>query len=100
MSTPSHQALEDALAVSIRMLGSAEAGDWDALDALDAERGALLALGHPDDARSGELLAELIACNGRIQAAVGHARVAVQNALSESRQRYRAVSAYLVSARD
>jgi hypothetical protein len=100
MSTPSHQPLEDALAISVRMLASAGAGDWDALDALDGERSALLALGHPDDARSGELLAELIACNGHIQAAVGHARTEVQNALGENRQRHRAVSAYLVSARD
>ncbi|HEV7778716.1 MAG TPA: flagellar protein FliT [Luteibacter sp.] len=100
MSGKAHQPLEDALAISVRMLGKAEAGDWDALDALEAERGNLLALGHPDDARSGELLAELIACNGRIQAAVGNARIELQNALGENRQRHRAVSAYLVSARD
>lgn len=100
MSALGHQALEDALAASVRMLEVAEAGDWNTLDVLEAERGALLALGHPDDARSGELLAELIACNGRIEACVGEARLGVQNELGESRQRHRALSAYLVSARD
>ncbi len=99
MSAPGHQALEDALALSMRMLDVAEAGDWNALEALEADRGALLALGHPDDARSGDLLAELIACNGRIEACVGNARISVQNELGESRQRHRALSAYLVSAR-
>jgi hypothetical protein len=100
MSTHPHQALEDALATSIRMLEIAEAGDWNALETLEAEREALLALGHPDDARSGELLAELIACNGRIEVAVGNARIEVRKELGENRQRHRAVSAYLVSARD
>lgn len=85
--TSDYTSLERALEVSNTMLAEAREGRWDKLPRLEVERQPLLRAEYPRDARSRELLQQLLTCNEEMLALAARARAQVANAL---RQQYRA----------
>jgi hypothetical protein len=90
-----HAPLERALAVSASMLAAAQEGRWDSLPGLDAERQPLLHAGHPRDARSRELLRQLLACNEEMLGLAARARGEVADALGRHGYTHQALRAYV-----
>jgi hypothetical protein len=99
MTATTHDALEQSLELTTRMLEAAGRGDWDDVVGFDIERSELLAQGHPADARSRELLMSLVEKNRELEVIAGRARDQVDQQMGDNRQRHRAASAYLASAR-
>ena len=90
-----HAPLERALAVSDSMLAAAREGHWGSLPGLDAERQPLLRGGHPRDARSRELLRQLLACNEEMLDLAARARSEVADALGRHGYAHHALRAYV-----
>jgi len=90
-----HAPLERALTVSASMLAAAREGHWDSLPELDAERQPLLRAGHPRDARSRELLQQLLACNEEMLDLAARARTEVAGALGRHGYAHQALRTYV-----
>jgi hypothetical protein len=99
MTTP-HAALEQAFLLGEGMLEAAARDDWDAFAVAEAERGALCEQQHPGDARSVELLVQLIEQNRMLEQRAGEAHERIGRELGKNRHGHRAASAYLDLTRD
>lgn len=76
--TSEYTSLERALEVSYTMLAEAREGRWDRLPRLEVERQPLLRAEYPRDARSRDLLQQLLACNEEMLALAARARAGGQ----------------------
>lgn len=97
--TDMHAGLERALEVSRNMLALARDGQWDSLPRMEVERQPLLRAAHPRDARSRDLLTQLLACNQEMLSLAASARAEVANALSRQVHARQAMNAYVNLAR-
>lgn len=88
---------EQLLDLSERMLAAARAGDWDAVAALEAERGQGIVALPNDDAAVLPLLRQLLAHTEEVRALAGRQRDRLGSDLEEHPHRHRALSAYLVA---
>jgi hypothetical protein len=90
-----YHALEQALAVSGRMLEAAEAQAWAQVTQLDLERRRLLALGYPGDAQSCSFLAVMLEHNRQLLAKAGHAKDCVAQEMADQQRRRHALGSYM-----
>jgi hypothetical protein len=96
MSMPAlHQALEEALELSVRMLATAADGDWDGAARLQQACDEQIRLA-PLDAAGMPALRQLQHDQATLLALASAARDEVSAALARHRTNHRAVSAYLV----
>ncbi|WP_329742665.1 hypothetical protein [Dyella sp. A6] len=94
-SSQAYHALEQALAVSGRMLEAAEMGDWEQVTRLDLERRRWLAQGYPGDEQSSSFLAVMLEHNRRLLAMARHAKDNVEQAMTDQQKRHQALGAYM-----
>ena len=90
-----YHVLEQALAVSGRMLEAAERGGWEQVAQLDLERRRLLALGYPGDAQSCSFLAVMLEHNRQLLAKARHAKDCVEQEMADQHKRRHALSSYM-----
>jgi flagellar protein FliT len=90
--------------LTARMHDAASRGDWDALIAIEQERGALLAAMKPFDtatpldeaarARKNTLIGEILACDAEIRAAVQSWMAGFQRDMQSNAQELRVLKTY------
>lgn len=95
-----HANLEQALALSGRMLAAAEDGAWDRVAELERECRRQLEHGYPDDSQSRTFLAVMLEHNRMLQARVKVAREGIRAKLAEQCGRYRALGTYMAVIRE
>lgn len=86
---------DDILGLSERMLDAARRGDWDAVCALEAERGHAMPAVVSDDPASLPLLRSLLAHTHEVRELAARQRARLGDDLNQHQHRHRALSAYL-----
>ena len=97
MSGATAPSLQRALDITLQMLTAAQAGQWEPVVALDAERQPCLQQS-PLDRRSGELLTTLQQHNERLLAHAAAAREALERELGQHNYNHHALSVYIASS--
>jgi hypothetical protein len=101
MSHHAQEALQQALALTIRMSEAAATGNWTLVTELDAQR--QLPLQHMQDSsfdlRHRDALASLEAHNRAVLERAHQVREAVEQQLSQHQYNYRALQSYVSSSR-